>query len=103
MEQIYYSESHNKSEGQHLCDTRRDSLNTYEEVRIWSYECDMEKVCNAEQYLVYTLHNVIISNTANTTILKGKLVQCHKCFSVFFDITLPDKELETLICNNPEK
>jgi len=48
MEQSFYSKSRNKSEGR-LSDTHRNSLNTCEEVRVWLYECDTEKVCKAEK------------------------------------------------------
>jgi hypothetical protein len=51
MGQSYYSESHNKSEGHHLSDIRRDSLNNYEEVRVWLYERDTGKDRNAEKYI----------------------------------------------------
>jgi len=49
MEQSFYSKSHNKSECHHLSHTHRNSLNTCEEVRVWLYECDTEKDCNAEK------------------------------------------------------
>lgn len=49
MEQSYYSKRHNKTEGHHLSDTRHNSLNTCEEVRVWLYECDTEEDRNAEK------------------------------------------------------